>query len=212
MKKLFFLPMLCFCFLLTACGGSSSPSPEQSLPQDAHLNVPVSEDYPSVFITVNNTTSMQEYLKGTILALMQSEHGAREADAPEDADYIIDITISKFNQVGSETSSASAADMALPGIAGATLGAQIGGSFDGSLVGAGIGLVAGVALGSMLGSEEMLVWQSEMQLSITDANEKKYATKLTPQAKGAQMNAQNAAALIENSAAWSVVHAFRKNN
>ncbi len=216
MKKLFLFPMLCFCLLLSACGAeqSSSSAPPTSAQAGASFTVPLKTDSPYIFIEVKNTTAMQGDLRGTVLALMQSEYGAMAADTAAEADYIIHVDIHAFHQLGSESRSASTAEVAIPAVAGAALGAQIGGSFSGKggLVGAGIGLVAGVMLGSATGGEEVLVWQAQMQLKVQDRQGKNYASKLMPQAKGQNMDALTAAANIENTAAWSVVRAFKKEN
>ncbi len=214
MKKLFALPMLCFCLLLSACGAGQSSSPEQSMPQEAHANIPLSKDSPKFYIKVENPTAMQGDMKGTIMALLQSEYGAREAESALQADYIIAVTINYFGQQGTEVESASTMDMALPGLAGAGLGAQIGGSFSGkgTLIGAGIGLVAGIALGSAAGSEEVMVWKCEVQVTITDPAGKEHISKLAPEVRGQDMSISNASMSLENTVSWSIVRKFKKVN
>ncbi len=215
MKKLFILPLWCFCLLLGACAGSQSASPHASLPASStsELHVPGVPSQPLIFVEVVNATKMQEDLAGTVALLMQSEYGAQKADSVGQADYHIHITIDAFGQAGSETSSPSTSQMVLPGLAGAALGAQVGGAFsgNGTLVGAGIGLVAGLSLGSMSGTEELLVWYVNAVVKVTDKKKKVYSATLRPQEKGENMSAQVASASLENTLAWSVVRAFAKD-
>ncbi len=211
MKKIFILPILCICVFLSACTAAQNPA-TPAMPPAAQLHVPPLKGSPYIYVEVINKTEARQSLAGTIMALMQSEHGAREAYSSYEADYVITVTLEKFGMLGSEEKSASATDLAVPGIAGVALGAQLGGAFggEGALVGAGIGLMAGLALGSAVGSEELLVWHMEAEVSVKDKNQKKYVSRLNPKERGKNMAPDAAAATLENSIAWSVVRSFTK--
>ncbi len=218
MKKFLLLPIVCMCFFLSACAagqnstsGSASPPPASSAPAAAEMRIPPMEDSSAVFVQVQNNTQASEDLEGTILAFMQSEHGASIAYSAAEADYVIYVTLEKFGMLGTEKDSPGAAEVAIPALVGLGVGSQVGGSFgtSGAWIGAGIGLIAGLAIGNS-SSEEVLVWHMDASVKVKDAKNAEYATKLTPKAKGAQMSADVASATLQNSIAWSVVRSFSK--
>ncbi len=211
MKNYFILPFLCFCMFLTACAATQNELPPAPPPAAQLRILPVAEN-PSIYVEVINKTKAKENLKGTIFALMQSEHGAQEAYEPEQADYIISVTMERFGMLGTVKEGADAVELAIPTISGLALGTQIGGaiSADGAFIGAGVGLLAGLALGSAMGSDEVMVWQMDARVSVKDKNNKEYVTDLTPREKGKDMVADTAAAALENAVAWAVVRSFEK--
>ncbi len=215
MKKLFTPLLFCLTLLISACGATQSPSPQSSSAEakSSALHIPPMESRPHIFIDVENTTTMREGLAGTLLALMQSEHGAYGVPTASEADYSIYVYLDKFGQIGSEIEPGSTAQVLLPGLAGAALGTQVGGAFSGkgALLGLGIGLVAGLSLGSMSSSEELLVWQVQAFVRVVDKYGKEYSAVFSPKEKGQNMSADVAAATLENALAWTVVRAFTKD-
>ncbi len=218
MKKFLLLPIVCMCFFLSACAAgqnssssSAPPPPTSSAPAAADMRIPLMKDSPAVFVQVTNNTKASEDLEGTILAFMQSEHGASIVDFATEADYVIYVTLEKFGMLGTEKEAPDAAQVAIPALLGVSIGSQVGGSFgtNGAWIGAGIGLIAGLALGNA-SSEEVLVWHMDASVKVKDAKNAEYATKLTPKTKGAQMSADVASATLQNSIAWSVVRSFSK--
>ncbi len=213
MKKFFTLITICICCAISGCAAQSSKIDSASAQLENPLQVPLIGDSPSVHVQTENTTQAREDLDGLLIALLQSEYNMHIADDAQSADYVIELTIDRFNQAGTTSTSASAGDVALPALVGGTLGAQLGSSTnssDGTLIGAGLGVAAGIGVALLASSGTAYLWEMGVDVNIIDTQNETLTSRINAKAQGEDMDALEAAQALENEVAWSIVRAFKK--
>ncbi len=213
MPKTYSIIILCFCWIIAGCASQNSGTDFASASLENPLQVPLIAGSPSVHIVTKNTTQAQVDISGLLIALLQSEYDMQIANNAQSADYIIELTVDSFGKIGSQSSSASAGDVALPALSGAALGAQIGSSIDGgegALWGVGIGAAAGVGLGMLAASGTDYIWEMIVEVNIEDKQNENFTSRIEAKAQGKDMDALEASQALENEIAWAIVRAFKK--
>ncbi len=215
MKKHFFALTICFCFIISGCAPQNSGTDIARATLENPLQVPLVGNSPSVYIQSNNTTQAREDIDGLLIALLQSEYNMHIADDAKSADYIINLTVERFGQVGTESTSASTGEVALPALGGAVAGAQIGSSIDGgdgALIGAGVGAAAGIAFGLLTSGSTAYIWEMLVEVEIEAEQGETFTSRIDAKAQGEEMDDTEAAQALENEVAWAIVRTFKRNN
>ncbi len=215
MFKCHTLIIICICFIISGCATKSSSTDISKATLENPLYIPLTQSGLTVYIKSKNTTHAKEDIDGLLLALLQSEYAMNMANNVNDADYVIELTIENFANIGTVDTPIDAVDVAVPTLVGAASGAEIGsaiGDDEGALIGVGIGAAAGLGIGMLAADSEQFVWQMLVDVVIEDNEGETFTTRVSAQAQGEDMNAMEAAQALENEVAWSIVRSFKKNN
>ncbi len=214
MQARYILTILCCFSILSGCASKSSSIDISKATLENPLQIPLDAHGLKVYITSKNSTHATEDIDGLLLALLQSEYGMHMADTKNDANYIIELEVESFANIGTVDTPIDVVDVALPALVGAGTGAQIGSSIDGgegALIGAGIGAATGIGIGLLSSGAEQNVWQMIVNININDKADESFTTRIHAQSQGEDMSAQEAAHALENEVAWTIVRAFKKH-